>query len=431
MPPKKQKLNYFLIIFFILVLAATKIVFAEPTPQNQESQTNSQESVFTPEIDYPTFAGQEPTKSLPDYISYIYKFAIGSAGFLAMLMLVIGGIRLISAGGNPQAIVKAREQILNSIIGLAIILLSASIINLINPDLLVLKEASVSQYTPGVDFETLAKEWKEKHTPSGGGSSSSTLYVGAVYNAGKKIDDCYIPEELYTGNEDLIILKYLISGNAEGYTCDNLDQNENSIYCDTLAFSSDDWEKEDAKIEFCEKICEIGSSCKKVEGYIDDCKMPATCAEVKARGIKNDCNDNYIYCLTAQVPPESASGGGGGTGGGGGGTSEGGVDVGCPCDHPLEGPPRNGYTCPNSPETSGYCAVYEVCYNKACYSVVGEGKCFCIDDKNYKCLKHTVTPEGIDMIETIKEGSCGAADCSGITNYPSLPCSGGSRHIPE
>lgn len=436
---KTRKLNFLTIFFISLLLITAKPIFSAPSPQSQDNQLPPQEQNFSPEIEYPTFAGSEPTKSLPEYVAYIYKFAIGSAGFLAMLMLIIGGIRLISAGGNPQNIIKARNQILNSIIGLGIILLSASILNIINPDLLVLKEASITEYTPESDFETLAKEWKEKHTPSGGSSSTPSLYVGAVYNAGKKID-CYSPEEKYKGDEKTIILKGLIPGDADGYACDELDNNKNHIFCSTDTFSEDDWEKEDAIISKCEKVCDIGSSsCPKVEGYIDDCEMPATCAEVKEKGIKSECNDNYIYCLTTQAPPQETSSGGGGGGSGSGSGESGGVYIGCPCDHPLEGPPKNGYTCSEiDPSTgneivtrSGYCAVYEVCYNKKCYDLRGSGKCFCNkNDHTYKCMKYIEAETAV--VATFKTGRCEDV-CSDppITDGDHLPCARWEPPLPD
>jgi hypothetical protein len=423
MAPKNPKTFLILFIIFIIcwgIISIDKTALAAPDPpQNQEEQTTPQEN-FTPEIEYPTPFGQEPTKSLPDYVSYIYKFAIWSSGFLAMLMLVVGGIRLIGAGGNPQNLLKAREQILNSIIGLGIVLLSASILNLLNPELLVLKNLSVKEYTPQKSLDELIKEYKNRQ---GGGSYN--LYVGAVYDAGKNVS-CYIaPEE----GESAEIEKRLITG-ENTQDCERISGDPKDIYCLTSNFGNEDEAPENVEdVNSCVKVCTINSSCTKVEGYIDNCEYPASCAQVKALGIKSDCNENYIYCLTNQAPPPQESGGGGTTPGGGEGTSPN-YTHNCRCDHPLQGPPNNGFTCPHSGEPNGYCAVYQVCYDKGCYSVTGSGKCFCIDNSRYKCVKHNVTPEGIDVIETIKEGGCGSAVCSGITNYPNLPCTGGSRHVP-
>jgi len=321
MAPKNQKTFLILFIIFIIcwgIISIDKTALAAPDPpQNQEEQTTPQEN-FTPEIEYPTPFGQEPTKSLPDYVSYIYKFAIWSSGFLAMLMLVVGGIRLIGAGGNPQNLLKAREQILNSIIGLGIVLLSASILNLLNPELLVLKNLSVKEYTPQKSLDELIKEYKNRQ---GGGSYN--LYVGAVYDAGKNVS-CYIaPEEEESAETE----KRLITG-ENTQDCKGISGDPKDIYCLTSNFGNEDEAPENVEdVNSCEKICTINSSCTKVEGYIDNCEYPASCAQVKALGIKSDCNENYIYCLTSR--------GGGGVGGGGPGPIAGSLNTPYICQHDL------------------------------------------------------------------------------------------------
>ncbi len=72
---------------------------------------------------------------LPQYIAGVYNFGLMVAGFLAMVMIMIGGFMYIAAGGNQTIIGKAKERIFNAIIGLIILLLSYTILNTINPDL--------------------------------------------------------------------------------------------------------------------------------------------------------------------------------------------------------------------------------------------------------------------------------------------------------
>lgn len=60
-------------------------------------------------------------------IDILFVVAIG----LALLYLVLGGIRWITSGGDPKAIEGARRQIIYAIIGLFVVFLAAFIINAI------------------------------------------------------------------------------------------------------------------------------------------------------------------------------------------------------------------------------------------------------------------------------------------------------------
>ncbi len=95
---------------------------------------------FQWEVEYP---GNPPQYSFPDYVQYIYEFSFIFAAFLATLMLIIGGLQLIMASGNPQQVIIARQKILNSILGLILLFLSYTIVLTINPDLLVLKNPPI------------------------------------------------------------------------------------------------------------------------------------------------------------------------------------------------------------------------------------------------------------------------------------------------
>lgn len=101
------------------------------------------------EISYLDIPGaKDPTASLPSFIYYIYVFGAISAGFLAVLMIIIGGLKLIIAGGNPRKIVDGRDQILKAIMGMLLIFFSFFILITINPDLIVLQEPSILAKPP-------------------------------------------------------------------------------------------------------------------------------------------------------------------------------------------------------------------------------------------------------------------------------------------
>ncbi len=73
--------------------------------------------------------------NLPLYIRRIYSFSIGVIAIIAVLMIMIGGLRWIFAAGNTAAIGAARQQIGAAVAGLILALSSYVILNTINPSL--------------------------------------------------------------------------------------------------------------------------------------------------------------------------------------------------------------------------------------------------------------------------------------------------------
>lgn len=68
------------------------------------------------------------------YVGLIYRWAAGTVGIVTVLYIVIGGIQMASAQGDPGKYEKAKERITNSIAGLVLLFLSALILYTINPN---------------------------------------------------------------------------------------------------------------------------------------------------------------------------------------------------------------------------------------------------------------------------------------------------------
>ncbi|MBA4319844.1 MAG: hypothetical protein C0412_15710 [Flavobacterium sp.] len=76
---------------------------------------------------------------ISEYIAGVYKYAIGIVGILAAVVLMIGGVLWVIAGGNATTIGEAKAWIGASLTGLVIALCSYTILYQINPDLLNFK----------------------------------------------------------------------------------------------------------------------------------------------------------------------------------------------------------------------------------------------------------------------------------------------------
>ena len=75
--------------------------------------------------------------SLPDYVKYIFNFAIIIAGAVAFGVTVLGGIRWLTSAGDPSKLRDAKDQIFAAFLGLIILLSSYLILTTINPQLVL------------------------------------------------------------------------------------------------------------------------------------------------------------------------------------------------------------------------------------------------------------------------------------------------------
>jgi Type IV secretion system pilin len=62
--------------------------------------------------------------TIPTMISVV----LGIAGALAVLMIVLSGLRYITAAGNPERISKAKNGIIYSLVGLAVAITAEAIV---------------------------------------------------------------------------------------------------------------------------------------------------------------------------------------------------------------------------------------------------------------------------------------------------------------
>ncbi len=62
------------------------------------------------------------TGNLQDTIGYIIRAALGFLGIIAVVIILIGGFKWMTAGGTEEKVEEAKKLIIAGIIGLAIIL---------------------------------------------------------------------------------------------------------------------------------------------------------------------------------------------------------------------------------------------------------------------------------------------------------------------
>lgn len=114
--------------------------------------------LFTPQISIPEpgqketnwlfSAGKgyalEPTLApIAIYINSLYQYMAGAIGIIAAIMIMVGGIIWLTSAGSSTKVEEAKEMIVSSLIGMALVLCSWIILYTVNPDLVNLKAPAV------------------------------------------------------------------------------------------------------------------------------------------------------------------------------------------------------------------------------------------------------------------------------------------------
>jgi type IV secretory pathway VirB2 component (pilin) len=70
-------------------------------------------------------------KASPNSFANAINIVLAVMGALAVLMIVIAGLRYTLSGSNAETVASARRQIIYSVVGLIVIALAASIVNFV------------------------------------------------------------------------------------------------------------------------------------------------------------------------------------------------------------------------------------------------------------------------------------------------------------
>ena len=80
--------------------------------------------------------------TIEKYLTWAFRFTLALAGFLAVMMIVIGGVEYIISGANEGMRSEAHKRISNAIYGLILALVSYLVLYTINPNLVDFKNNS-------------------------------------------------------------------------------------------------------------------------------------------------------------------------------------------------------------------------------------------------------------------------------------------------
>ena len=81
-------------------------------------------------FDYsPSFEGVDSSGSLISSVINIVNAMLALAAIAAVVFIIIGGVRYITAQGDEDAVLQAKNTVIYAIIGIVIIILAAVIVN--------------------------------------------------------------------------------------------------------------------------------------------------------------------------------------------------------------------------------------------------------------------------------------------------------------
>lgn len=95
---------------------------------------------------YNESTGKMTSDLLARYIKVLYDYGMSIAGILAAIVLMGGGFLWLASGGNDSKIAQAKEMIVGSVVGLAILFSSWIILNTVNPELIKMKPISTQVF---------------------------------------------------------------------------------------------------------------------------------------------------------------------------------------------------------------------------------------------------------------------------------------------
>ncbi|MFH2136487.1 MAG: pilin [Patescibacteria group bacterium] len=119
--------------------------YAKPVPATLEISLGGLSSVTDP----------------AQYISTLYQWGVSITGILAGIMIMIGGLLYLTAGGSPERVSNAKDYISSALIGLILALTSYFLLQTVNPALLTLKFPKVPLVAPAVQFTQFCEDLEE------------------------------------------------------------------------------------------------------------------------------------------------------------------------------------------------------------------------------------------------------------------------------
>ena len=157
--------------------------------------------------------------SIEQYIKWLFQFLVGASGVVAVAMIVLGGYTYITAAGNQSRVTKAKEYIVDALVGMALIFGSVIFLGQINSRLVDSEPLAVEV----IKSEALSKEKFCKDPIGTGDEQAACGEITTEQDGGASCRSGYCPES------GQVCLPVTIGGvnNLKAYKC--YDSNAESL----------------------------------------------------------------------------------------------------------------------------------------------------------------------------------------------------------
>lgn len=142
---------------------------------------------FSYELEVPLGSFSLVTGGIGQYLTTVYNFGVSVAGILAVMLIVYGGFRWLTAMGNTGVISHAKETIIAAIIGLVLMLCSYLLLYTINPAFVNSPGFSIIKVSFPETSSAAGCSWASE-APEGATASEDTYCSGTKAN---DADKCY------------------------------------------------------------------------------------------------------------------------------------------------------------------------------------------------------------------------------------------------
>ncbi|MFA5071821.1 MAG: pilin [Candidatus Pacearchaeota archaeon] len=169
-----------------------------------------------------------------EYIIYLFNFSLGIAAVLAFIVIIAAGIKMVESRGNPSETQDAKQKIINSLIGLTVLLTSYILLTTINPDLVKIENISLGTtgitipiITPGENPEKI-NNYQFEEIPIG--TLTEAILIGT--SSTKNEVPCYEYEHEAYDDDGQLIIANTVDKNKDG-KIDKKDVilNKDMFYC--------------------------------------------------------------------------------------------------------------------------------------------------------------------------------------------------------
>jgi hypothetical protein len=113
----------------LLVLGLGAPVFAQDAQQQINNGLCAGSNLqFTDNPEQCTIAGNDATSKINNIVHTIVNLLSAVVGIVAVIMIIVGGFRYITSGGNDTSVTSAKNTILYAVIGLVVVALAQLIV---------------------------------------------------------------------------------------------------------------------------------------------------------------------------------------------------------------------------------------------------------------------------------------------------------------